>query len=289
VEVSGPDPSSGPTVLRILLGSQLRSLRETKGITRDEAGYTIRASGSKISRMELGRVGFKARDVQDLLTLYGASEQDRMTLLALLEEANAPGWWHRYGDVLPNWFQSYVGLEASASLIRCYEVQFVPGLLQTEAYARAVIMLGHGSMSPAEIDQRVGLRMERQRILARPSPVRLWAVVDEAALRRPIGGREVMRAQMEHLLTVTKAPNVTLQVIPFAAGGHSAAGGAFSVLRFADPLMPDVIYTEQLTGALYLDRREDVDRYLEAMERLCVDADPPAGTADFLVEILNDL
>jgi hypothetical protein len=290
VEVPGSEPSSGPTVLRILLGSQLRTLREATGITRDEAGYTIRSSGSKISRMELGRVGFKARDVADLLTLYGVTgEKERDSLLALVEEANAPGWWHRYGEVLPNWFQSYVGLEASASLIRCYEVQFIPGLLQTEAYARAVILLGHGTMSEEDVDQRVELRMERQRILTRPGPVRLWAVVDEAALRRPIGGREVMRGQMEHLLTITKSPSATLQVIPFAAGGHSAAGGAFTVLRFADPLMPDVVYTEQLTGALYLDRRDDVDRYLEAMERLCVDADPPARTADTLVQILNDL
>jgi transcriptional regulator with XRE-family HTH domain len=287
--VPGQEPTSGPTVLRILLGSQLRALREARGITREDAGYAIRASGSKISRMELGRVGFKARDVADLLTLYGVGEQERVGLLELVEEANAPGWWHRYGDALPAWFQSYVGLEASATLIRSYEVQFVPGLLQTEAYARAVILLGHGLLSEEEIEQRVELRMQRQRILSRPGPVRLWSVVDEAALRRPIGGREVMRAQMEHLLTVTKAPNVTVQIIPFAAGGHSAAGGAFSVLRFADPLMPDVVYTEQLTGALYLDRREDVDRYLEAMERLCVDADPPASTPDTLLEILNDL
>ncbi len=290
VYVAGSESSSGPTVLRILLGSQLRTLREAKGITRDEAGYTIRASGSKISRVELGRVGFKRRDVEDLLTLYGVTgEEERGALLALVEEANTPGWWYRYADVLPTWFESYVGLEASASLIRCYEVQFVPGLLQTEDYARAVILLGHGSIPEEEVDRRVNLRMERQRILTRPGPVRLWAVVDEAALRRPIGGREVMRAQMDHLLTLTKSPSVTLQVIPFAAGGHSAAGGAFSVLRFADPLMPDVIYTEQLTGALYLDRREDIDRYLEAMERLCVDADPPARTADTLVAILNDL
>ncbi len=284
------DHESTPTALRILLGTHLRRMREAAGISREDAGWEIRSSESKISRIELGRVGFKERDVADLLTLYGLDdEEERARLLALAKDANSPGWWHRYGDVLPSWFQSYLGLEAAAELIRCYEVQFVPGLLQTEDYARAVILLGHGSIPEEEVDRRVNLRMERQRILTRPGPVRLWAVVDEAALRRPIGGREVMRAQMDHLLTLTKSPSVTLQVIPFAAGGHSAAGGAFSVLRFADPLMPDVIYTEQLTGALYLDRREDIDRYLEAMERLCVDADPPARTADTLVAILNDL
>jgi transcriptional regulator with XRE-family HTH domain len=282
------EPGGGPTLLRILLGSQLRQLREAKGVTREEAGYTIRASGSKISRMELGRVGFKLRDVADLLTLYGVvNTEERAALLAMVDEANTPGWWHRYSDVLPTWFQSYVGLEASASLIRCYEVQFVPGLLQTEDYTRAVVKLGHGRLPPEEVERRVSLRRERQQILARPGPVRLWTVLDEAALRRPIGGRDVMRSQLEHLLSTIGAPNVTVQVIPFAAGGHAAVGGAFTVLRFTDPQMPDVVYTEQLTGALYVDRREEVDRYLEAMERLCVDAFPPARTADVLVELLK--
>ncbi len=283
------DSGGGPTLLRILLGSQLRQLRESKGVTREEAGYTIRASGSKISRMELGRVGFKQRDVADLLTLYGVVNADeRASLLAMVEEANAPGWWHRYSDILPTWFQSYIGLEASATLIRCYEVQFIPGLLQTEEYSRAVVKLGHGRLPPDEVERRVSLRRQRQKILARPGPVRLWAVLDEAALRRPIGGRDVMRSQLEHLLSMISAPNITVQVIPFASGGHAAFGGAFTLLRFRDPQMSDVVYTEQLTGALYVDRREDVDRYLEAMERLCVDAFPPARTADVLVELLKN-
>jgi len=290
VDVTGTESGGGPTLLRILLGSQLRQLREARGVTREEAGYTIRASGSKISRMELGRVGFKQRDVADLLTLYGViNTEERDEVLAMVDQANAPAWWQRYGDVLPSWFQAYVGLEASAQLIRCYEVQFIPGLLQTDDYARAVIKLGHCRLPPEEVERRVSLRRERQKILNRSGPVRLWAVLDEAALRRPIGGRDVMRGQMEHLLAVVQTPTTTVQVIPFAAGGHSAAGGAFTILRFADPQMPDVVYTEQLTGALYLDRREDVDRYLEAMERLCVDAFPPARTADMLVRLLKDL
>jgi len=290
VDVAGSEPGSGPTVLRILLGSQLRELREAKGVSRDDAGYAIRSSGSKISRMELGRVSFKERDVADLLTLYGVTgTQERAALLTLVVEANAPGWWHRYGDVLPTWFQSYVGLEAAASMIRTYELQFVPGLLQSEEYARAVIMLGHAGVPTAELSRRVELRMTRQHVLTRPHPVRLWAVVDEAALRRPIGGADVMRGQLEHLMTMTKLPHVTLQVIPFQAGGHAASGGAFSILRFPDQQLPDVVYTEQLTSALYLDRREDVDSYLEAMERLCVDADPPSRTHDILDEILNEM
>ena len=283
-------PAGGPTVLRMLLGAQLRRLRESKGFSREDAGWEIRASESKISRMELGRVGFKERDVADLLTLYGVADQDERTvLLSLAREANTPGWWHRYGDVLPNWFQSYVGLEAAAALIRTYEVQFVPGLLQTEEYARAVILLGHSHAPLAEIDRRVRLRLARQQILTRRDPPKLWAVLDEAVLRRPIGGAKVMRAQIEALIDATRLPNVTLQVIPFRAGGHAAAGGAFTLLRFPDQDLPDVVYAEQLTSAFYLDKREDVDDYAAAMDRLCIEAEPPSRTPDILASMLNRL
>ncbi|WP_420812769.1 helix-turn-helix domain-containing protein [Micromonospora zingiberis] len=282
-------PAAGPTVLRMLLGAQLRRLRESRGVTRESAGWEIRSSESKISRMELGRVGFKERDVADLLTLYGVTaEQERAALLKLARDANNPGWWHRYGDVLPSWFQSYLGLEAAAALIRSYEVQFVPGLLQTREYARAVVLLGHSQAGPAEIDRRVDLRMRRQELLRRPRPPRLWAVVDEAALRRPIGGPKVMRGQLEALLEATRTPNIRLQVIPFAAGGHAAAGGAFTILRFGDQDLPDIVYIEQLTSALYLDKREDLDFYAVAMERLCVEAEPPERTQRILEQIIAE-
>ncbi|GAA0728659.1 helix-turn-helix domain-containing protein [Dactylosporangium roseum] len=274
----------------MLLGAHLRRLREAQGVSREDAGWEIRSSESKISRMELGRVGFKERDVADLLTLYGMDDPvERDRLLALAREANNPGWWHRFGDVLPNWFQSYLGLEAAAALIRTYEVQFVPGLLQTRDYARAVVLLGHGRAKPEEIERRVELRMKRQEILTREQPVKLWVVVDEAALRRPIGGLDVMRNQVDALLEVNTLPNVRLQVIPFQAGGHAAAGGAFSILRFPDEDLPDVVYIEQLTSALYLDKRDDVDLYAEAMERLCVEAHPPTETSKILEEIRKDL
>ncbi|MFD1082934.1 helix-turn-helix domain-containing protein [Micromonospora andamanensis] len=283
-------PAAGPTVLRMLLGAQLRRLRESRGVTRESAGWEIRSSESKISRMELGRVGFKERDVADLLTLYGVTaEQERAALLKLARDANNPGWWHRYGDVLPSWFQSYLGLEAAAALIRSYEVQFVPGLLQTPEYARAVVLLGHSTAGPDEIDRRVDLRMRRQELLSRPRPPRLWAVVDEAALRRPIGGPEVMRGQLEALLKATRTSNVRLQVIPFAAGGHAAAGGAFTILRFGDQDLPDIVYIEQLTSAIYLDKREDLDFYAVAMERLCVEAEPPERTPEILERMIADL
>lgn len=289
-----PQPESasagGPTVLRILLGGQLRKLREAQGVTRETAGWEIRASESKISRMELGRVGFKERDVADLLTLYGVNDDgDRAAFLALAREANNPGWWHRYGEVLPNWFQSYLGLEAAVKMIRTYEVQFVPGLLQTRDYARAVILLGHGRAPAEEIEQRVNLRMDRQQLLSRPAAPQLWAVVDEAVLRRPIGGRAVMRGQIAALLEATKLPNVRLQVVPFEAGGHAAAGGAFTLLRFPEQDLPDVVYMEQLTSALYLDKRDDVDHYAAAMERLVVEANPPDRTAETLEGMLREL
>lgn len=282
-------PTTGPTVLRMLLGAQLRRLRESSGVTREGAGWEIRSSESKISRMELGRVGFKERDVSDLLTLYGVSDEgEREALLKLARDANSPGWWHRYGDVLPSWFQSYLGLEAAAALIRSYEVQFVPGLLQTREYARAVVLLGHGGAGVAEIDRRVDLRMQRQQLLRRDKPPLLWAVVDEAALRRPIGGPEVMRGQLTALIEATKSPTVRLQVIPFAAGGHAAAGGAFTILRFGDQELPDIVYIEQLTSALYLDKRDDLDYYAVAMERLCVEAEPPERTPEILGRLLEE-
>jgi hypothetical protein len=280
----------GPTVVRMLLGAHLRRLRESKGITRGDAGWPIRASESKISRMELGRVGFKERDVADLLTLYGVEdEQERAQLLALVHDANAPGWWQTYTDVFPDWFEQYIGLEAGASLIRTYEIQFVPGLLQTTEYARAVVMLQHGAATPSELERRVELRTTRQEVLRRPNPVQLWAVVDEAALRRPVGGIEVMRRQVEALVEFTKAPNVTLQVVPFRAGGHAAAGGNFSILRFPDPDLSDMVYIEQLNSALYLDKPGHADEYAVAMERLCIDAEGPERTPDILNEIIKDI
>jgi hypothetical protein len=281
---------SGPTALRIILGAHLRRMREAAGITRSDAGWEIRSSESKVSRMELGRVGFKERDVADLLRLYGLDDpEERERLLSLARDANNPGWWHRFGDVLPSWFHSYLGLEASAQLIRTYELQFVPGLLQTEEYVRAVVQLGRGLIPADEVDRRVSLRISRQEVLTRANgPVRLWAVVDEAALQRPIGGVKAMRDQLESLIEATHMPNVTLQVMPFDAGGHAATGGAYSILRFPEQDLPDIVYIEHLTSALYLDKLEDLDQYTATMEALCVAAPPPSRTRDRIATILKD-
>lgn len=289
LRVISAQPGSGPTVLRILLGSQLRRLREAKGVTREEAGYTIRASGSKISRMELGRVSFKERDVVDLLALYGVGDDEAQALVELAKQANSPGWWHKYSDVLPDWFQVYVGLEEAATLIRLYEVQFVPGLLQTADYARAVIRLGQPSASAEEVERRVSLRLGRQELLTKANGFRLWAVLDEAALRRPIGGGEVMRAQLARLIDAAREPNITLQIMPFRSGGHAAESGAFTIMRFPETDLPDVVYLEQLTSALYLDKREDVERYTEVMERLSVEGESPERTVDILSGMLEEV
>jgi transcriptional regulator with XRE-family HTH domain len=285
-----PSPlDGGPTVLRMMLGAQLRRLREEQGISAEKAGYTIRASHSKISRMELGRVGFKRRDVADLLTLYGVlDENERAPILDLVSRANEPGWWHNDNDLLPGWFEVYMGLEGAASIIRTYELQFIPGLLQTEDYARALIPLGFPEITPEELERRVQLRMRRQRRLL-AWELRVWAVVDENALRRPIGGKAVMRAQVEHLIELSGRRNVTIQVLPFNAGGHAAVSGAFSILRFPEATLPDIVYLEQLTSALYVDKPSDVYRYLAVMERLCLDAEPPSATPDVIGRILREL
>jgi transcriptional regulator with XRE-family HTH domain len=280
----------GPTVLRILLGARLRALREARGVSSVEAGRTIRASASKISRLESGKVGFKERDIADLLRLYGVTDQNELAAtVSLAREANKPDWWDRYSDVLPNWFEVYISLEAAAMLIRSYEVQFIPGLLQVEDYARAVIKLGFPDARDSELEQRVNLRMARQRCLYEASAPRLWTVVDEAALRRPLGGTKAMRAQLEHLIEAADLPNVTMQIIPFAAGGHAAAGGAFTILRFAEPALSDVVYLEQLSSALYLDKPHEVENYMRVMNRLCVEAAPTTSTPDLLAAILKDV
>ncbi|MDR7302791.1 helix-turn-helix domain-containing protein [Haloactinomyces albus] len=277
--------SGGPTARRIVLGAQLRRLREAAEISRADAGYSIRASGSKISRIELGRVSFKERDVSDLLTMYGVTDAgEREGFLDMVKRSNEPGWWHRYTDLMPEWFQDYVGLEESVSRIQTYELQFVPGLMQTEDYARAVAGHGRPELAGEDVQRRVALRMHRQKLLARPGAPRLWAVIDESVLHRPIGGRQVMRAQIEQLLEITKLPHVTLQVVPYRLSGY-AAEGAFSLLRFTESELPDLVYIEHLSGALYLEKPEEIELYSRVLDRLAVDAETPEQTRQLLTKM----
>jgi transcriptional regulator with XRE-family HTH domain len=270
-----------------VLGARLRRLREASQISPEDAAYVIRASHSKISRLETGRVSFKDRDIVDLLTLYGVTDEaQREEIRGLASRANRPGWWHDYSDMLADWFEDYLGLEEAAAQIRTYEAQFVPGLLQTEDYASAVMLLEYSN--PKEISRRVSLRMARQAILSSAEPTSLWAVLDEAVLRRPIGGVRAMRAQLKHLIEMAQQPNVTIQIMPFTSGGHAAAGGSFSVLHFAEDDLPDLVYLEQLASAQYLDKPEVVGTYVEVLDRLRVEAATPADSLKTLQARLGE-
>jgi hypothetical protein len=288
--VTEEQPRGGPTVRRMLLGAQLRRLRTEAGVSREDAGETIRASAWKIHRLENGQVSYKERDIADLVTLYGVTDPVEVaTFITMAREANMPGWWNAYSDLLPLWFRAYVDLEAVAAQIRTYQGQLVPGLLQTEEYMRALMRGTLRDRRPEEIERRVMLRLNRQRLLPQDGGPQLWAVMDEAALRRPVGGRKVLRAQLERLIEATTLPRVSLQVLPFSAGAHAAMVGAFSILRFADQELPDVVYLEHVTNALYLDKPEDVEEYAHIMSSVGVHGAPPEQTAEILSELLHDL
>jgi transcriptional regulator with XRE-family HTH domain len=282
-------PAGAPTVRRLLIGSMLRRLRTEKGITRDEAAATIRASAWKIHRLENGQVGFKDRDLVDLLKLYGITDGEEIAaLLEMAGEANSPGWWFRYGDVVPSWFRTYMDLESAATLIRTYEGQLVPGLLQTADYVRATVAGMMLQRSPDEVERRVALRLARQQLLERPDGPKLWAVVEETALRRTIGDGQVMRGQLERLVDASRLENVVLQIVPLTIGVHPAMTGAFSILRFADQELPDLVYVEHLTDALYLDKPDDVTQYTHVMDNISMLAAPPGKTVDILQRILKE-
>jgi hypothetical protein len=285
----GDGARAGSTAARMMLGGQLRRHREAAGMTPDDAGYHIRASRAKISRLENGRARCKERDVLDLLALYGVDDAEVVAgLLVLVSQARTQDWWADFSDVLPAWFEPYLGMENSASIIRSFDLQFVCGLFQTEDYARAVTVLGHRGARVMEIERRVAVRMKRQELLAAPDPPKVWAVLDEAALRRPVGGPPVMRRQIRRLLEAAEMPAITLQVLPFSAGGHDA-GGTFMILRFAERDIPDVVYVEQLTGATYADKPDAVDHHRDVMNRLSAAALAPAETAGFLAGMLREI
>lgn len=270
----------------ILVGTQLRQLRKASGITAEVAGHAIRASQTKISRMEHGRVGFKAREVANLLTLYGVTDQhQRQKLLALARQANAADWAHYYNDLLPSWGATYLGLEQASSVIRTYQPQLVPDLLQTEDVARVLQGLRHPSESVFDIERRVALQMTRQEILTGPGAPRLWAVIDQAALWRLIG-YSALREQIRHLITMAELPHVKLQVLHVYSGEYVAFSGPLTILRFADPELPDVVYRQQQTTALYLDRDEDVQHYRALMDHVFVLARSPKETINYLSAFL---
>ncbi len=283
-------PAGGaPTVLRMILGRQLQALREKAGLSYEQAADAIFASSFTIRRMEKAEGGLRPNKVKGLLMAYGITDVREIdAFLALAREASTPGWWHNFSDILPSWFRTFPGLEEAAERIRCYEPQFVPGLLQTEDYARALTAVGFPDAPADENERRVALRMARQQLLTRPSPPRLWAVIDETVLRRQVAGPEVMRGQIDHLIEAAELPNVTLQVLPFAAGPHKAMYGMFHLFRFPTPELPDVVYGENMTSGFYLDKPEDVASYQEAMDRISAQAAPAGQTRKILRDARKD-
>ncbi|GAA3486688.1 helix-turn-helix transcriptional regulator [Streptomyces cremeus] len=284
------EPRSAPTVGQVVLGKRLQDLRERAGLTRDHAAKVLHVAAATVRRMETAEVALKIPYVQILLKEYGCTEADSEDFVRLAQEANQPGWWQRFHAILPDWFSMYVSLEGAASVIRTYDPHFVPGLLQTEDYARAVMRSGVvGQTRPEDIERYVALRMQRQELLTGPDAPTLWAIMDETVLRRMAGGPDVMRAQADRLLEAAELPNVTLQLAEFSSGPHPGTFGPFILFRFAVPELPDMAYSEYLTGAVYLDARPEVATHLEVMDRMAAQAATAVRTKEILADFRKEL
>lgn len=279
-------PAQGdPLVPRMLLGRRLRELREAAGLSRRDAGRRLRGSESKITRLELGRAAAKPGDVARLLAVYGADGDERTVLLALAEQTNARAWWQDDGDIVSRWVRPYLSAEQAAKLVRTFEAQFVPGLLQTEEYARTVIRRAYPE---PEVERRVAFRMRRQRVLRRrPRPLNLWVVLDKAALWRPIGASEMMRAQIRHIVEMCRRPNVTVQVAPFGISGRVAGDGPLTLVRFPQQGLQDMVYLERPDSAGYPVRRAEIERHWHVFNTLVTEAAPPERTPHILAEMLT--
>jgi transcriptional regulator with XRE-family HTH domain len=269
--VRGPSP----TVRRRRLASELRRLREAAELTIDEVGEKLECSASKISRIETGHVGVTPRDVRDMLEVYGLEDDEREALVQLSREARKKGWWHAYNEVFTG---SFVGLESDASSLHTHQALLVPGLMQTEGYTHAVIRAIRPDAAEADVERRVAARVTRQKLLTDAHPPEYWAVLDEAVLRRTVGGKEIMRAQLEHLLKVAALPHVTLQVVPFDAGAHAGMECPFLILGFPEQADPDVVYVENTTSGVYLEQPSDVHRYTLMFDHLRAAALKPDDT-----------
>lgn len=278
-----------PTVRRRRLGIELRSLREAARKSIEDVAVELECSGSKISRIETGKSGvIHLRDVRDMLDMYGVTDQQkREDLFAIAKDAQQTGWWAEY-EMLPG-FEAYVGLEAEASSIRAFEPNVLHGLLQTNDYAQAVLQAARIEEGHDSIEQYVAVRMHRQAVLTRqPEPLRLWVIQDEAALRRPIGGATVTRAQFQRLLELTDMPNVTVQVLPFAAGAHAGLAGSFNLIELPEPAVPPVVYLEAADN-LYLERPRQARRYALAFDDLCGASLSPDASIRFLHSLVDEI
>ncbi|KUO16535.1 helix-turn-helix domain-containing protein [Streptomyces dysideae] len=265
---SGTGGTSAPTVLRMILGRRLQERRQGAGASLEDAASALRVTPLTIRRLEKAEVALKPLYVEKLLQTYGAGPQEIDEFVALAERANEPGWWYAYRDVLPNWFSGYVSLETGAKTLRTYEPHYVTGLLQTYRYARRVLSGGFPNDSDEDLERRVDLRLRRQCLLERPDAPTLWVVMEEAVLHRVVGGPEIMREQVERLLEVSELAHVGVDIVPFTAGAHVGACAPFTYFRFEEPELPDIVYSEILSGAMYLDQRSDVSAHLEAHNRM---------------------
>lgn len=274
-----------PTARRRRLGVELRRLRETTGMTGEEAAERMSWSGSKLSRIERGQVATNSDDVRDLLALYGVEDPDLCrTLATLARESRRRGWWHVYGDIMPERFEVYLGLEPEADTLRFYQSQIVPGLLQTESYARALLGADTASADSREIDRRAELRIRRQELLTGENPPDIWVVLDESVIHRPIGGPKVMAEQLRHLRRLSEMRHITIQILPFTAGAHSGLNGSFDILEFteSDIHAPRLVHLENMTSSLYIEKAAEVKSYTTAFEHLRTSALYPADTLRFL-------
>ncbi|MFC9224983.1 helix-turn-helix domain-containing protein [Streptomyces hygroscopicus] len=279
---------AAPTVLRRVLGKRLRYLRERARVSFEDAAKAIEVTPLTVRRMEKAEVGLKIPYLKELLRNYGVRGPEIEDFLALAREANQPGWWHQFRDVLPDWFSAYVSLESEATVIRAYEPHYVPGLLQTEDYARAVLRMGFPNDTEEELERRIALRVKRQSLLTKQGGPTIWAILDETVLRRPVGGLQVMRDQIDHIIGTLQIPKVRLQIMRFTAGPHPGAFGPFHYFRFGFTELPDVVYTESLTGAVYVDKPAEVVAYLEVLDRMAVQAEPIGDTSTILAELRKE-
>lgn len=262
--------SSAPTVLRMILGRRLQERRLGAGASLEDAAKALRVTTLTIRRLEKAEVALKPLYAEKLLETFGADRQEVDEFVDLAEQANKPGWWHSYRDAVPSWFTAYVSLEAGAQTLRTYEPQYVTGLLQTPDYAHAVLRGGLPNGSEEELARRVELRLRRQSLLDREDAPTLWVVMEEAVLHRVVGGPHVMREQLERLLDVSELAHVSIDIVPFTAGAHVGACAPFTYFRFAEPELPDIVYSELLCASVYLDQRTDVVTHLEAHSRMAL-------------------
>ncbi|GED89243.1 helix-turn-helix transcriptional regulator [Streptomyces sp. 6-11-2] len=280
-----------PTLLKMLVGVQLAGFREDAGLSQEQSARELGFSAAKLSRIESGkgRRPPAEGDVRALLKLYGTDEYESSVLLRLLRRAGEPGWWQRYDKrLMPEWFDRLVGLQEAAAAIRTFEIQYVPGLLQTAAYTRAVVERGLPTASAGEVQRRVELRMRRAQLLLRQDAPQVWAVIDESVLLRVLGSREVMREQLDHLVTMAQRPNVTVQIVPLDVTNASAPAIPITYLRFGGLDLPDVVYLEHIRSANFLEDRDETEEYRIALDRLADEALTPHETLALLRKTAND-